>query len=160
MITFFEHTMDTATNNTTDDHWFLIGGNSAPEIAKSIREAVRNDVTSGAMPADEEARIAAFSTSLSHGSFVASPERIELIRSLCQLYGRGVQAQKIQSHRKMIGPAIVAVKKVIHRLLLALLGASFSFQREFNAHVIRLLSDLCNEAHLSESARKPTDALK
>ena len=148
--------MDFATQNTSDEHWFLIGGNPAPEIAKTIQEAVRNDSTSGVMPVGEEVRVAGFSASLSHDTFMASPELMNLIRSLCQLYGRGVQAQKIQSHRRVIGPVIVAVKKVMHRLVLALLGPSFQFQREFNAHVIRLLSDLSNEARLPRDTESRT----
>lgn len=146
--------MDNAIKNTSDQHWFLIGGKPAPEIAKTIKDAVRNDSALGVMPVDEEARVAAFSASLSHDTFMASPERMNLIRSLCQLYGRGVQAQKIQSHRRVIGPVIVRVKKVMQRLVLALLGPSFQFQREFNAHVIRLLSDLSNEARLTRDSEK------
>lgn len=152
--------MERATEHTTEHHWFSIGGQPAPDVAKRIQNAVRNDISAGVMPADEEARVAAFSTSLSHGTFSASPERINLLRSLCQLYGRGVQAQTIKSHRRVIGPFIVAVKKIMQRLLLALLGPSFAFQREFNAHVIRLLADLSNEAQLPKGPERRSGSLE
>ncbi len=97
------------------------------------------------MPPNEPERVAQLSTTISKGAFVVSPERLELLRGLCHLYSAGIRAEKITSHRKVIGPVIVFVKKALFRVLSALLGPSFQFQRDFNAGVIRLLGDLCNE---------------
>lgn len=74
-----------------------------------------------------------------------SPERLELLRGLCHLYSAGIRSEKITSHRRFVGAVIVFVKRAFFRVLSALLGPSFQFQRDFNAGVIRLLGDLCNE---------------
>jgi len=75
---------------------------------------------------------------------------------LCQIYSAGVRSEKITSHRPVIGPLIVFVKRALFPVVSTLLGPSFRFQREFNAGVIRLLGDLCNEAGDQEepSAKK------
>jgi hypothetical protein len=85
------------------------------------------------------------STAIAPQSFTTSPERLEMLRSLCQIYSAGIRAANITSHRPVIGPLIVFVKKILFRSVAALLGPSFERQREFNAGVIRLLGDLCNE---------------
>lgn len=133
-----------------DSNWLLVAGKSNSEMADSVREAVERDVASGRMPPNEETRVSELSTSLAKRGFTTSAGRMEVLRELCQLYGRGVTEMGIESHRPFIGPVIVAVKKVVRRIVFALLGPKFAHQREFNARVIRLLADLSNETR-SES---------
>jgi hypothetical protein len=98
------------------------------------------------MPEDEQQRVAKLSTAIAKGAFVVTPERLELLRGLCQIYSAGIRAERISSHRRYLGPLIVFFKKALFRVISALLGPTFSYQRDFNAGVIRLLGDLCNES--------------
>lgn len=141
--------MDKLQSNKPAESWIVVAGQPDPETAALTRTAADLDISQGLMPLDDELRVKRFSTSLARDGFEASSERIELIRELCRLYGQGVQERPIQSHRRFIGPVIVAVKKVLLRLVVALLGPSFAYQREFNARVIRLLADLSNDSSSS-----------
>ncbi len=145
--------MSKVESDNTAESWIVVAGQSDAEAAVIARAAVDMDISKGLMPIGEELRVKAFSTSLARDGFDASPERIELIRDLCRLYGQGVQDRPIESHRRFVGPIIVGVKKILLRLVVALLGPSFAYQREFNARVIRLLADLSNDSHSSNTAR-------
>jgi hypothetical protein len=125
--------------------WLEIRGVDSDQLAHSLTSRTASLVSQGVMPPNEQERVASLSTAITTDSFVVSPERLELLRSLCHLYSAGIRAEKIRSHRRVIGPAIVFVKQVFFRMLSGLLGPSFRFQRDFNAGVIRLLGDLCNE---------------
>jgi hypothetical protein len=129
----------------TRDGWLSINGQRDLNLEQSLSKAVRSWVESGAMPPNEPDRVGRVSTAIAPQSFTTSPERLEMLRSLCQIYSAGIKAAKITSHRPVIGPVIVFVKKILFRSVAALLGPSFERQREFNAGVIRLLGDLCNE---------------
>jgi len=126
--------------------WLEIAGEGASAVAEQLADQVNKLRVKGAMPADEQSRVAKLSTALTSDSFVVSPERLELLRGLCQIYSAGIRAEKISSHRKFLGPVIVKIKQVLFRVISVLLGPTFSFQRDFNAGVIRLLGSLCNEA--------------
>jgi hypothetical protein len=133
--------------------WLEISGKAAPKVAEQLSEQVASLSAAGVMPANEQARVAQLSTALTNDSFVASPERLELLRGLCQIYSAGIRSEKISSHRKFLGPVIVWIKKLLFRVISVLLGPTFSFQRDFNAGVIRLLGSLCNETN-DQSRRK------
>jgi hypothetical protein len=126
--------------------WLSVAGKADSALARQLRESVAARIDSGEMPPNEPTRVAETSTAIARGSFVVSSERLELLRGLCQIYSAGIRAEKITSHRKFIGPVIVFVKRSLFRVIASLLGPSFRFQRDFNAGVIRLLGDLCNEA--------------
>jgi hypothetical protein len=126
-------------------NWLRIDGIDNAQLVSSLAARTVSLVSGGCMPPNEPERVAQLSTTISKGAFVVSPERLELLRGLCHLYSAGIRAEKITSHRRVVGPVIVFVKKALFRVLSALLGPSFQFQRDFNAGVIRLLGDLCNE---------------
>ncbi|MFN4894492.1 MAG: hypothetical protein ACK5GN_12805 [Pseudomonadota bacterium] len=125
--------------------WVEIGGVDCVALERELSARTAALISQGRMPANEVERLAKLSTAISSGAFVVTAERLELLRGLCHLYSAGIRAEKITSHRPYIGPIIVRTKKAIFRVLSALLGPSFQFQRDFNAGVIRLLGDLCNE---------------
>lgn len=125
--------------------WLRVGERADAALEQALATAVESWKESGLMPLDEPERVAGISTAIASQSFTATPKRLEMLRSLCQIYSAGIQAGKITSHRKVVGPVIVFIKKILFRAVAALLGPSFERQREFNAGVIRLLGDLCNE---------------
>ena len=139
--------MNSNQTQQTANGWLRVGEHTDPTLESALRSAVKSWAESGAMPPNEPERVAGISTAIASQSFTTSAERLEMLRSLCQIYSAGIRAAKITSHRPVIGPVIVFVKKVLFRSVAALLGPSFERQREFNAGVIRLLGDLCNEDH-------------
>jgi hypothetical protein len=100
-------------------------------------------------PPNHEEDIRKLVLSTASGEFVTSPDRLARLRRLCQIYGVRIRPETITSHRKIIGPVIVAVKKVLFRVVEGLLGKTIKHQRDFNAEVVALLTDLCNEAGAS-----------
>jgi hypothetical protein len=126
--------------------WIEGSGFDCAQLQRDLSECVATLATQGAMPPNECERVAAIKIGIADGAFVASPKRLELLRGLCQIYSAGIRSEKITSHRPVVGPLIVFVKRALFPVVSTLLGPSFRFQREFNAGVIRLLGDLCNEA--------------
>lgn len=136
-------------SGSTEKSWLFVAGVADPELTQRLRMHIAEKEQEGVIPAGESARVAKLSTALTRGTFVVSPERLELLRGLCQIYSAGILAERITSHRRVVGPVIVFFKKILFRIVAALLGPSFTSQRYFNAGVIRLLGSLCNEAQKS-----------
>ena len=128
-----------------DTTWLVVAGLSNSELANTLRSRVVRCEEGGIIPSGEQARVAQLSRAIATGEFVVAPQRLELLRELCHIYSAGILADKITSHRRFLGPVIVAFKKALFRLIAALLGPSFTSQRQFNAGVIRILGSLCNE---------------
>lgn len=74
-----------------------------------------------------------------------SDDTLERLRALCALWEVDLKPGAITSHRKLIGPIIVAAKKLAFPILRAFLKDSFRRQRDFNAAVVVLLSDLARK---------------
>lgn len=66
---------------------------------------------------------------------------VEKLRLLCKFWDVYPTAGSISSHRKFIGPIIVAFKKALFSMLRVLLKPAFEKQRNFNAQVIEMLAE-------------------
>lgn len=138
--------MESSQKDQRATSWVAIGGIDDVALADSLTAGVKQWADSSRMPLNEPERVSQFDTNIVRGSLVLSPHRLELLRTLCHVYSAGVRSEKISSHRPILGPAIIFAKKILFRIVSPLLGPSFKHQREFNAGVIKLLGDLCNEA--------------
>lgn len=76
------------------------------------------------------------------GNLSLNAEQLELLRRLCKMYDIEIRPHEISSHRRVIGPCIVAAKRVLFRIIAALLGPTLRQQREFNATAVTLLAKL------------------
>jgi hypothetical protein len=126
--------------------WISVGGKFDHELATSIDSRIEALRDRGLWSLDEEAHVSSVSLSTSEGEFRTTPEKLEKLRRLCQIYSVRIRPEAITSHRRFIGPVIVAVKKVLFRVVEGLLGKTIKHQRDFNAEVVSLLTDLCNDA--------------
>jgi hypothetical protein len=122
-------------------------GKIEPELAIELARRVDNRRQSGKFSRDDQRYIEKMSLAVSKGNFYTSTERAEMLRRLCQCYAVDVKIRDISSHRPVVGPVIVFVKKVLFQIMKVLLGPAFRQQRDFNAGVIYLLTDLCNDAN-------------
>ncbi|MCB0353122.1 MAG: hypothetical protein KDD64_06335, partial [Bdellovibrionales bacterium] len=77
-----------------------------------------------------------------------SDEVLEKLRRLCQLWNvRLLPQEKITSHRPLIGPVIVAVKKAIFPIVRYILKDVLHQQRSFNAAAIQLLAEIASDSN-------------
>jgi len=129
----------------SDPQWISVAGEFDPHVCEALAQRVAELRAAGKFSEADERHIAQLSFSITRDGFVATPERVELLRRLCQLYSADVRPPAPTSHRKLIGPFIVLAKKIIHPVVNAVFGPALRNQREFNAAVVALLTDLSNE---------------
>lgn len=138
--------MNSGKSQASPGDWLTVCGDSQSELAAVLEEKVAALRREGAFTESDQMFVQKMSYSVAKSGFATSPERMELLRRLCQIYSIDVRPAQPTSHRRLIGPIIVAAKKVIFPIIKALLGPTFKHQKDFNAVVVMLLTDLCNEA--------------
>ena len=131
--------------NRLDTSWVSVGGSADAELARSLFEKIEALRAAGKFSEADQAHIAKLSFSVTRDGFTATPERVELLRRLCQIYSADIRPQAPTSHRKIIGPLIVFGKKMLQPVVNAVFGPALRNQREFNANVVSLLTDLSND---------------
>ena len=132
--------------------WIKILGEEAPALERELSGAVSARVEKGEYAVRDIEYISALKRPLATQTLKLSPDRLEKLRRLCQLWDIELKATHIESHRKILGPLIVAVKKMLLPILRVLLKDMIRQQRDFNAAAIRLL------AELSDGGLKPAIA--
>jgi hypothetical protein len=134
--------------------WLRVPLTDTSDLESALSAKIKELISSGSIPGGEIERVACVDTAITRrDAFIVTAERLEILRGLCHLYSAGIRAEEIRSHRPWIGPVIVFFKKAIFRVISALLGPTFQYQRQFNAGVIRLLGDLANQAAYSSEQR-------
>jgi hypothetical protein len=84
------------------------------------------------------------------GKLELSEARLNAIRQLCQLWQLEVSPIKITSHRRVIGPIIVFIKKLLYPILSSLLSNTLKKQSNFNAQAIILLTEMADQIEKQE----------
>lgn len=125
--------------------WLTVCGKDASERAEGIRARVEKKMTAGEFTADEVAYIAKVDLSVVKGDLRVSDECLEKLRRLCALWDIDLKVFSISSHRKILGPVIVALKKVLFPVLRVFLKECIKQQRAFNAETISYLAYLSRE---------------
>jgi len=128
-----------------DLSWIRVSGAEDLDLARALTTRVKARVRMGAYTWEEVRHIESIQVSCVKGTFAVSKDRLEMLRNLCQLWDIDVRIGEITSHRPIIGPPIVLMKKVYFRILRVLLKDMIRQQRDFNSTVISLLADLTNE---------------
>lgn len=82
-----------------------------------------------------------------------SDERLEMLRRVCQLWDINFRATDITSHRPVIGPVIVAIKRALMPILKILMRDVINQQRDFNAAAVILLAEI-SQSEISQSEIK------
>jgi hypothetical protein len=122
--------------------WITTCGKPDADLEAIVSSRVKAKIAQGLFAERDVAYIASLHRPLSDKKLVLTSERLELIRKLCQLWEFDVVPPKVSSHRKIIGPCIVALKRCLFPIVRVLLKDSIKRQREFNATVIKLLTNL------------------
>ena len=135
-----------ATPTVPNAYWISIAGEPSQDVRDALARRVADLRAAGKFSEADERHIAQLSFSVTRDGFTATPERVELLRRLCQIYSADIRPQAPTSHRKIIGPFIVLGKRMLQPVINAVFGPALRNQREFNASVVSLLTDLSNDA--------------
>lgn len=130
---------------TASPSWLTVPTGIDTGLQRLVEERVRDKVASGEYTADDIYYVANVELGLCKGELLLPDKQLERLRRLCQLWDVDLRAAEITSHRKIIGPIVVAVKKLLHPILRAFFKETLKQQRDFNAAVIAYLADLSNE---------------
>jgi hypothetical protein len=137
--------------------WLSVSGTASAALEQRISERLAAVAGSDSQRARDLARVRALAVWGERAGGVTSAHRLDLLRRLCQLYAVEIEARPLSSHRRLIGPVIVAAKRVLFSVLTPLLGPSFKHQAEFNAVTVMLLHELCQGSEpgaCAESAKR------
>ncbi|MDZ4786195.1 MAG: hypothetical protein SGJ02_08980 [bacterium] len=128
-----------------DLNWLKIEGEFDSSLQNSLQAMVQNRIAKAEFAEQDVDYIKNLSRPVIANKLSVSKERLEKIRLLCQLWDIDLRPSKITSHRKFLGPIIVTAKKAIQPILKMLLKDTINQQRDFNAAVITLVTDLSNQ---------------
>jgi hypothetical protein len=133
------------------ESWLNIRGKDAPDIAEALEQSVNAKVAAGKFRREDIEYIARIDRQLVKGTLDVSDSRLEKLRRLCQLWEVDLKAGEITSHRRIIGPFIVAFKKLLLPMVRVLFKDTLRQQRDFNAATISLLTELSQEKKANSS---------
>lgn len=134
--------MELSELRTYNDSWLRIAGAVDSDRAKNIFGQVEAKVAAGEFSWDEVAYVSKVTMSASAGALHLNEEQLEKIRRACQLWDVDIRLKEITSHRPVIGPIIVQLKRLIYPILQAFLKDFVRQQRSFNAAVLAMLVDV------------------
>ncbi len=116
---------------------FRIAGEIGREAEETVRARLADRYARRVIDRDEVARVAAMRLHIFEGDEAAS----EIFRRCCVTWEVDREAP-ITSHRPIVGPLLVAVKRVARRLLRFLSEGQLSRQRDFNWNLLLVLREL------------------
>lgn len=132
-------------------------GTACPELWRSCVERSQLQIVRGAYRSVDVTEVAEFALP----PFKAAPSRarvdqvggevsdshLDKLRRLCQLWDLELKPAAISSHRPVIGPLIVALKRALARVVGVIMREPLAHQRDFNAVTISLLAELARDAN-------------
>jgi len=136
------------TGDSQKTAWLMTEGSPDGELARTLEQRVEQRIAGGRYTRDDAQYIAKMHLRLCSGLLDVSDETLEKLRRLCQLWDVDVRIRRISSHRRVIGPVIVAAKRLLYPMLRVLLKDFIRQQRSFNAAAIAAIADL-------HSAKRP-----
>lgn len=118
---------------------------SEDSVYSELNVQVEQRVASSGLDSDAQEAITGLDFSLFQQGETIDPEIFEEIRIACQLWNVDLHAGNFTSHRPIIGPVIVAVKKAFAPIIRYMLKDFIREQRDFNAATIALIAKSLNK---------------
>ncbi len=125
--------------------WLTILGDDAAERALLCERSVEQRIGQGLFTRNDAAVVAEMKPGVLEGELHISAQSLERLRRLCQIWDVDLREKKFTSHRKYLGPWIVGTKRLFFPILRLFLSDTLRQQREFNAQVVTLLTEISNE---------------
>ena len=130
--------------------WLTVCGQSSPELETRISSKIKQRLADGQFTEQDMRVVADLGKRKDELRLSISDAKLERMRRLCQLWDIELRPpHHITSHRKLVGPFIVAAKKLVYPILRVLLKDLIRQQRDFNGSVIAYLTEA--EAKKAES---------
>ena len=120
--------------------WLTVLGKDAPELAQELEERTAGRMAAGEFSEENVRYIRELDLSAAPGTLTVSDESLERLRKLCAVWDIDLKVFSITSHRRVLGPLIVAAKKLLFPLFRVFLKECIQQQRAFNAEVISYLA--------------------
>jgi len=137
--------------------WIKVCGEPATELAERVAAQVNARIASGEFARRDIEYVSTLDRRLFSGNVQMSEENFDRLRNLCRLWDIDIKVGEIRSHRPVIGPIIVAVKKVLLPILRMLLKDTIRQQRTFNGLVVETVAQIAAE---TSSGGKPPEAAR
>jgi len=122
---------------TERDPSFRIGGESGRRAAERVATRLAERYARGILDRDEVERVASIELRTFGGDDGAS----EIFRRCCVAWDVD-RVPPITSHRRFVGPLLVALKRLARRMLRFQTEAQLSRQREFNWNLLLVVREL------------------
>ncbi len=116
---------------------FRIAGEIGGTVGETVRARLAERLARGILDRDEIARV----STMPLRTFVGDDAASEIFRRCCVTWEVD-RVPTLTSHRPLVGPLLVAVKRVARRLLRFQTEAQFSRQRDFNWNLLLVLREL------------------
>lgn len=121
--------------------WLEVCGETDSALAEQVASSMEERLREENYTADDLYYLKHLDTRLVKGELALDDAELERLRAMCQLWEVKLVPREITSHRPLIGPLIVALKKLLYPLLGALLKETLKQQQRFNASVISYLAN-------------------
>lgn len=126
--------------------WLAVLGEEDRELAERCGSRVSAARDRGDFTIEDQKYIDSLRLDAVADRLDVSDEILERLRRMCQCWNVELRSGEITSHRKFVGPLIVAGKRLVYPLLRALLRDTLREQRRFNAEALSLLAELASSS--------------
>ncbi len=123
----------------------IVCGQSDSQLLASLQARIEARISQGDYNRDEIHYVSKVNLELVNESLSVDQVTLEKLRQACQLWDIQFRPVNISSHRKFIGPVIVALKKLALPIIKLLMKDVIERQRLFNATMIGIVARLSNQ---------------
>lgn len=123
---------------------FIVNGKSSPEFEAEVKKRVLDRIASGKYKREDVEYVKGLDLFPLKDASNLDSEMLERLRRISEVWEVKLGHDEITSHRPVLGPVIVAIKKIIFPLVSLVLKKPLEQQRRFNAEVVSLLAKLAS----------------
>lgn len=125
-------------------NWITVTGREDANLESELKQSSERVLAAGELSAKQLKHVSNLKASVVDGELQVNDVVLEKLRTLCMSWDIDIKPREIASHRKFIGPVIVAFKKLLYPIIRALLFNTIQAQRHFNGTAISLLAEIAN----------------
>ena len=123
----------------------ILNGKSSPELETEVKKRVSERIAAGKYKREDVEYVKNLDLFPLTDASNLDSEMLERLRRVSQVWEVKLGYDEITSHRPVLGPIIVGIKKIIFPLVSLVLKKPLEQQRRFNAEVVSLLAKLASK---------------
>ncbi|MBN8548196.1 MAG: hypothetical protein J0M12_02650 [Deltaproteobacteria bacterium] len=136
--------MDSSSTSQTHT-WVQAFGKADGALCAALDQRIKARLAAKEFRADEVEYVKQANFSPIQGDLKVSESELNTLRRLCQAWEIELRPGKITSHRPLVGPLIVAAKKLVFPIIQVFLKDLVKQQKDFNSSAISLMGALLSE---------------